>query len=69
MEMRETPFGSVLMPGTVEENDRKQKILYARHKFVTDECSRRGWPKDFNKLSIDQVMEIREMEDWKNPKI
>jgi hypothetical protein len=30
-------------------------------------CRTKGWPEDAAKLSIEQIMEIRAQEGWKNP--
>lgn len=42
-------------------------ILEARRIFNTHFCKEKGW--DLDNLSIEQVLEIRKQEGWKNPKI
>lgn len=68
-ETRDTPIGKVVMLGTTEQNDKQQKIFYARYKFVKEEAQRRGWDNDIEKLSLTQLLEINEMDEWKNPEI
>jgi hypothetical protein len=46
--------------GTVPEWAQK------RHDFTVKYCKSKGWPTDPEKLSIDQIMEIRDQPEWKD---
>lgn len=59
------PFGGVAVAPTGNASDR-QRIVDARAKVVVDYCKAKGWPTDPTKLSIAQIMEIREQDEWKN---
>jgi hypothetical protein len=41
-------------------------IITKRQKFSTEYCKKKGW--DINNLTTDQIMEIRDQEEWKNPR-
>ena len=43
-------------------------FLQKRGEFFKKYCEEKGWPTDPEKLSIKQILEVREQEDWKNPK-
>lgn len=59
--------GKVLHPGTKEEANEHQRIIDARGAFVQQYIKEKGWSESFADLSIDQIMEIRTQEGWKNP--
>lgn len=40
-------------------------IILARHEIVTKYCEEKGW--DMEDLTIEQILEIRNLEEWKNP--
>ncbi len=63
----ETPAGLAFHPGTAEEAEAANKILWARHRFVVAYCESKGWPTNPDELSLDQIFEIREQDGWKNP--
>jgi hypothetical protein len=42
-------------------------LLQARDKFYKEYCQKKGWSTNPGDLSLNQVMEIRSQEDWKNP--
>lgn len=44
-------------------------FLMARGDFAEKYCIEHGWPTDPLKLSIEQVLEIRKQDGWKQPKI
>jgi len=68
MELRRDPLGQLIfMTGTKAENDKTEKILHARYHFSLEYCRTMGWPADLSKLSLDQVLEIREQAGWQNP--
>lgn len=65
-------LGTVLHPGTKEEVDRHQKFVTARMTFVLSYCQERCWPvpgePDFEKrITMEQVLEIRDQPGWKDP--
>lgn len=53
--------GVIFTGGTPEQNN----ILRKRGEFVAQYCQERGW--DIDKVTIQQVMEIRSQPGWKNP--
>ena len=58
----------VFVPGaTQKQTDHIQRVLEARHAFVTEYCKTRGWPDNVECLTIAQILEIREQDGWKNP--
>jgi hypothetical protein len=46
-------------------SERDERFLRAREDFVEKYCLKMGW--DIRNLTIQQVMEIRAQEGWKNP--
>ena len=49
-----------------QDGEKLKKILEARHKFNQEYCLKKGWHTDYTKLSIQQIMEIREQPEWIN---
>ena len=43
-----------------------QNILLARDAFIDKYCAEKGWTKAT--LTIEQILEIRAQDGWKNPK-
>ena len=43
------------------------RVMSARHSVVTKYCGDKGW--DINNLTVEQIFEIRDTEEWKNPKL
>lgn len=41
------------------------EVLELREKFATEYCVKKGWDK--SNLSIEQVLEIRNNNEWHNP--
>jgi len=58
---------SVFVIGTQDDADKTQAILDARHAFIQRYCKEQGWPEDEDKLSIQQILQIRQQDGWKNP--
>ena len=52
-----------LGPQSVEEI---QALIERRHKISVGYCERMGWPADPEKLSWDQILEIRALPEWKS---
>jgi len=71
MQEMELPTGQkVIFTGSDEDAVKYKAILESRHNFSMKYAKDRGWMKDgdtFKSLSIKQVLEIREQEEWKNP--
>lgn len=42
-----------------------EDIVMLRESFVTQYCATKGWDKD--KLTTEQIMEIRSMKEWQTP--
>jgi hypothetical protein len=40
-------------------------VFQKRASFSTEYCAKKGW--DLSKLTVDQLMEIRSQDGWKNP--
>ena len=50
-------------------NPKRRKLpafIEKRHKVVTNYCKKMGWPLDVEKLSIEQILEIRKTREWKD---
>lgn len=58
--------GTVFLRGTPEEVAEQKRVLQGRHAFVVSYSKARGWPTEGD-LSMDQILEIRAQEGWKNP--
>jgi len=43
-------------------------FLQKRGEFAKQYCVKKGWSAEFTKLSIEQILEIRNQPEWKNPK-
>ena len=61
--------GSVLVMGTQSDADRTQAVINARHAFTQEYCQEQGWPSNPDQLSIEQILQIRKQDGWKNPKL
>jgi hypothetical protein len=45
-----------------------QRIVNGRHAFAVAYCMSKAWPyENLGKLSIEQILEIRAQDGWKNP--
>lgn len=60
-------IGSVVTTGTQEEADKTKSILDARYAFSQRYCKEQGWSTDVADLSLEQILQIRSQEGWKNP--
>lgn len=58
-------LGVAITTGTQAEANELQASIDARHAFVQKYCQEQGW--DSTNLSINQVLQIRQQEGWKNP--
>lgn len=58
---------SILHPGTDAEVEAAESLISRRHKFVQEYCASKGWPTDPAKLSIENILEIRNQAGWKDP--
>ena len=47
------------------ESDEQMKVLQMRGKFSKKYCEQKGW--DMNNLTFEQILEIRQRPEWKNP--
>ena len=47
----------------------QENYLQARGMFDKAYREKRGWPADIKELTIDQIIEIRSQDGWKNPVI
>jgi hypothetical protein len=45
--------------------EQSQEIINRRHKIVCDYCAKMGWEANPEKLTIEQIMEIRSKKEWK----
>lgn len=60
-----TTFGeTVTFSGTKEEAEKVEKKLNARGEFAKKYMEKKGW--SIENLSVDQLLEIRNQEEWKN---
>ncbi len=46
--------------------DEHQEMINRRDKVVRAYCQKQGWPTDATQLSIDQILQIRATDEWKN---
>jgi len=53
--------------GTDDEAVEHQRVLNARAAFSKEYMKKKGWGENILDLSIEQIMEIRAQEGWKNP--
>ena len=44
-----------------------EKVMLARDAFIDKYCADKGWTKA--SLTIEQILEIRAQDGWKNPKL
>ncbi len=62
------PFGgTVIHTGTEAQADEHDRIIKARAEFTVAYAQSKGWPNDPADMTIDQILEIRDQEGWKNP--
>lgn len=54
------------MKNIIEETYTTQETLQLREQFITEYCISKGW-NQFN-LTNNQLVEIRNQDNWKNPK-
>ena len=54
------------MVATPEVAAKHQATVNTRHQIALDYCRAQGWPEDPEKLSIDQILEIRRAPGWKD---
>lgn len=60
------PGGAKLWsPGDLK-NDPHARIVHNRGRFSQEYAASKGWPTEFSKLSIDQILEIRDQPEWKH---
>ena len=60
-----TPDGQAM---SMEDHIKSNPVLAGRAKFAEEYCKKKGWPTEIEKLSIDQLLEVRAQPGWKNPK-
>lgn len=45
--------------------EQQKEIIQRRHQIVLDYCKKEGWEADPNKLTFEQIFEIRKQKEWK----
>lgn len=55
------------MYGTDAEAAEHQRVINARGEFSFRYMKEKGWGDKLEDLSIQQILEIREQKEWKNP--
>ena len=63
--MKTLQVGGMTIVGASAE---QEAVLMGRDAFIKAYCKEKGWGEDIGKLSLEQVMEIRRQDGWKNPK-
>lgn len=53
--------------GTASDGKRHQDIISARHAFVLKYMAEKEWGDDPSDLTIEQIIEIRQQNGWKDP--
>jgi len=43
-----------------------EEAIQLRFKISMEYCEKQGWPLDPTQLTIDQILEIRELKEWQN---
>lgn len=43
-----------------------EEAIQLRLKISMEYCEKQGWPLDPTQLTIDQILEIRELKEWQN---
>ena len=61
----EVAGGSVSVVGNVSAE--QEVFLKKRATFVETYCAEKGWPSEISKLTMKQILEIREQPGWQNP--
>ncbi len=63
------PFGPsrVIHLGDDESATETQRVLDARGAFTLAYMEKQGWGEDVGRLTVEQIMEIREQPEWKKP--
>lgn len=46
--------------------EQSNEIIKRRHEIVLAYCKEKGWDSDLSKLSLNQIMEIRSQQNWKD---
>ena len=59
--------GTAIHMGSEQEARERQALIDARHAFILAYTEKKGWDSDPEKLSIEQILEIRAQPGWKNP--
>ena len=57
---------NLFVPGGPDKATAVEKLRHARHAFILAYTKTKGWSGD---LSMEQILEIRRQEGWKNPKV
>lgn len=65
MTVDKVKIGNIYVVGLSSE---QEAFLIARGEFAKEYCRKKGWPVEPEKLSIEQIMEIRQQDGWKQPK-
>lgn len=60
------PGGMELWSSGDLKNDPHARIIHNRGRFTQEYAASKGWPTEFTKLSIDQILEIRDQPEWKH---
>lgn len=68
MNVIESPLGEghIIDMGSKEEAGEHQRVISGRADFAKKYAEENGW-SDLEQLSIQQILEIRKQEGWKNP--
>jgi hypothetical protein len=58
-------LGVAITTGTQADADDMKATIEGRHAFIQKYCQEQGW--NSSNLSMQQVLQIRQQEGWKNP--
>ena len=64
--MKELKLTHATLSGNID--NKTKMLLTGKDKFAKDYCDKKGWEYSLKKLTIEQLLEIRRQEGWKNPK-
>jgi hypothetical protein len=57
--------GSMIdVSSNTHDADGIKKVILSRQKIAYDYCNKKGWPTEPEKLSFEQILEIRKQQSW-----
>ena len=61
------PSGNIVTVNSNQHSDKEIKnIILVRQEIAANYCNKMGWPFDPLKLTFEQIIEIRNLDEWQN---